>query len=154
MRSFDLMVPYTLYSEGDPILLYDVVGGFADYILERYREKIDEYLNKAGRYSQYKKVYGKYLSEYAESKGYPKDLDFSGSLIVDSMIKKDMHDGILLTISSLKRPKGSKIPIDQYVRMVEYGSAKFPALNVLRRANRDIRSNMRRYYEEYRRETT
>lgn len=153
MKTFDVMIPYSIY-DGDPVLLDTVMNEFSDYVLDKYRKLIDEYLNQANRYQQYKRMYGQPLKEYAVSKGYPEDIEISGSLLVDSMVKKEVYGGILCTVSSTKRPRGSRIPVDQFIRMVEYGSSKFPALNILRRANREINSNIRRYYEEYRRESS
>lgn len=153
MKTFDVMISYSIY-DGDIVMLDTVMNEFADYVLEEYKKLIDKYLSSGQRYSQYKKTYGTALKEYAKSKGYPEDTEISGSLLIDSMDKKEVQGGILLTVSSLKRVRGSRIPVDQFIRMIEYGSSKFPALNVLRRANREVNQNIRRYYEEYGRKSS
>lgn len=147
MKTFDLFIPYSMY-DGDPVKIDSFMEGFSDYILDVYKNKIDKELNEHDRYNRYKTVYGKILKEFLTSKGYP-DIEFSGSLVTDAMIKKETREGILLTISSLSRLQ--RRPVEQLIRIMEYGSSKFPALNILRKANRDVQNNLRRYYAEYRR---
>lgn len=146
MKTFDLFIPYSMY-DGDPILIDSFMNEFADYVLGKYKEKIDEELSKHDRYPRYKKVYGSVLKEFLSSKGYP-DVEFSGSLVTEAMIKKETREGILMTISSMSRLSGHST--EQFIRIMEYGSSKFPALNILRKVNREVLSSLWRYYAEFR----
>lgn len=149
MSSFDIKIPTSLYDTGDPLLVNSVMEGFSDYIIDLYAKKIDENLSRAGRYEKYQKEYGQSVRECLKSRGYPEDMKVSGSLIKEALVKKYRYNHIVIEFSPRPRVKGCSKSLEQFVRIMEYGSSEFPALNFMRSARSDITNNLRRYYYEY-----
>lgn len=148
MSLFDIKIPYDLCTD-DPLVVPDKMSEFAEYIRELYGKKINEGLEKSKRYESFILKFGKRYKEYLQKSGLPESLVFSGSIVKDSLVKKSRRGYVILELCTTVKIPGTTKSVESYVRAMEYGTMNFPALNVVRKANRDVVENLRRYYHEY-----
>lgn len=147
MTPFDIKIPTSLYAVGDPMKIESLLGEFTDYILEVYATSVLEELSKNSRYAKRWTSKSDQFREYMKSKGLPETIDFSLGEIKGFFVVKRYRDHILIEISRRRRV-GSK-SLEQYLRLVEYGTSQFPARYLFTPARRDITFNLRYYWDNF-----
>lgn len=147
MTPFDIRIPTSLYRTDDPMKIESLLREFADYLLEIYADSILEELSKESRYSKRWSAKSTEFKEYMRSKGYPETLDFSLSEIKSFFVVKKYKDHVLIEVSRRRRlGKGS---LEHYLRLVEYGTSKFPARYLFTPVRRDLVLNLSYYWDNF-----
>lgn len=148
MTPFDVRIPTTLRYSGDPMKLESLLTEFVDYILDLYIEGVMNELSRESRYSKRWESKSQEFKQYMRSKGLPETISLNPTLLKEAFRVKKFKSHYLLEMSSVPRV-ANKCSLLSYMRLVEFGTSKFPARYIMTPVKKDLELNMRYYWNNF-----
>lgn len=147
MTPFGFRVPTYLYKDADPMKIESLVPEFIQYLLEVYADNVLRELSRDPRYNKRWMSHSDEFKSDMLSRGYPTELHFSKESICDMFSVKKYPYTTEIDISPRKRlGRGT---LENYLRLVEYGTSRYPARYLFTPARRDIEKNLRYYWDTF-----
>lgn len=126
----------------------ELLGRFARYIATIYSKKVKEDIDSQRYKSRWEPLSPEYLA-WKKSQGLSTNIWEASSLARDNIGVWRSNDKYVVGIKRNVTYPGSNIPAYKVIRMLEFGTEYMPARPLFMPIQRDISSNIRRYWDEF-----